>query len=304
MRAAIEAFDIGADVAVISKIHPVRSHSGAAEGGINAALGNASEDRPREARLRHGQGLRLPRRPGRDRGALRRGAGRRLPARELGRRLLAHRGRQDRAAPVRRRRRAAHRLRGRHHRPRPDPGALRADDEARRPRLRGVLRLEARRRGRPLPGRDLLGPAERRPEDDRREDGDPLHGRRRPALRRHDERLLVHRRRDDDGAARRRPAEGHGDDAVPPDDARAVGRADHRGLPRRGRLPPQLGGRALPDALRPERDGARLARRHLARRAGRDRRGPRDRRQRPARHAPPRRRRRSSSGCTGRASWR
>src|SRR4051812_7837430 len=46
MRAAIEAFDIGADVAIVSKIHPVRSHSGAAEGGINAALGNASEDDP------------------------------------------------------------------------------------------------------------------------------------------------------------------------------------------------------------------------------------------------------------------
>ena len=46
MRAAIEAFDCGADVAMISKIHPTRSHSGAAEGGINAALGNASEDNP------------------------------------------------------------------------------------------------------------------------------------------------------------------------------------------------------------------------------------------------------------------
>jgi succinate dehydrogenase / fumarate reductase flavoprotein subunit len=46
MRAAIEAFDAGVDVAVISKIHPTRSHSGAAEGGINAALGNASEDDP------------------------------------------------------------------------------------------------------------------------------------------------------------------------------------------------------------------------------------------------------------------
>ena len=46
MRAAIEAFDAGADVAVVSKIHPTRSHSGAAEGGINAALGNASEDDP------------------------------------------------------------------------------------------------------------------------------------------------------------------------------------------------------------------------------------------------------------------
>src|SRR5262245_33827171 len=46
MRAAIEAYDAGADVAVISKLHPTRSHSGAAEGGINAALGNASEDDP------------------------------------------------------------------------------------------------------------------------------------------------------------------------------------------------------------------------------------------------------------------
>ena len=48
MRAAIEAHDLGADVALLSKIHPVRSHSGAAEGGINAALGNASEDSPEE----------------------------------------------------------------------------------------------------------------------------------------------------------------------------------------------------------------------------------------------------------------
>jgi succinate dehydrogenase flavoprotein subunit len=46
MRAAIEAHDAGVDVAVISKLHPTRSHSGAAEGGINAALGNASEDDP------------------------------------------------------------------------------------------------------------------------------------------------------------------------------------------------------------------------------------------------------------------
>jgi succinate dehydrogenase / fumarate reductase flavoprotein subunit len=46
MRAAIEAFDAGVDVAIVSKLHPTRSHSGAAEGGINAALGNASEDDP------------------------------------------------------------------------------------------------------------------------------------------------------------------------------------------------------------------------------------------------------------------
>src|ERR687885_1013845 len=46
MRAAIAAYDAGADVAIVSKLHPTRSHSGAAEGGINAALGNAKEDSP------------------------------------------------------------------------------------------------------------------------------------------------------------------------------------------------------------------------------------------------------------------
>ncbi len=46
MRAAIEAKRAGVDVAVVSKLHPTRSHSGAAEGGINAALGNATDDSP------------------------------------------------------------------------------------------------------------------------------------------------------------------------------------------------------------------------------------------------------------------
>ncbi|MCL7475783.1 MAG: FAD-dependent oxidoreductase [ANME-2 cluster archaeon] len=39
LRAALEAHLRGADVAVISKVHPIRSHSVAAQGGINAALG-------------------------------------------------------------------------------------------------------------------------------------------------------------------------------------------------------------------------------------------------------------------------
>jgi succinate dehydrogenase / fumarate reductase flavoprotein subunit len=42
LRAAIEAKQAGCDVAVLSKVHPLRSHSVAAQGGINAALGNAS----------------------------------------------------------------------------------------------------------------------------------------------------------------------------------------------------------------------------------------------------------------------
>ncbi len=41
LRAAIEASEKGADVAVLSKLHPVRSHSDQAQGGINASL---SED--------------------------------------------------------------------------------------------------------------------------------------------------------------------------------------------------------------------------------------------------------------------
>ncbi len=38
LRAAIAAHEAGADVALVTKLHPVRSHTGAAEGGINAAL--------------------------------------------------------------------------------------------------------------------------------------------------------------------------------------------------------------------------------------------------------------------------
>ncbi|HPD13906.1 MAG TPA: FAD-binding protein [Planctomycetota bacterium] len=38
MAAAIEAHDAGARVAILSKVHPLRSHSQAAQGGINAAI--------------------------------------------------------------------------------------------------------------------------------------------------------------------------------------------------------------------------------------------------------------------------
>ncbi len=45
LRAAVELAG-SADVAVLSKLHPLRSHSGAAQGGISAALGNVEEDNP------------------------------------------------------------------------------------------------------------------------------------------------------------------------------------------------------------------------------------------------------------------
>jgi len=39
MRAALETARAGADVAIVTKVHPIRSHSNAAQGGINAAIG-------------------------------------------------------------------------------------------------------------------------------------------------------------------------------------------------------------------------------------------------------------------------
>ncbi|HUL39481.1 MAG TPA: FAD-dependent oxidoreductase, partial [Methanomassiliicoccales archaeon] len=47
LRAALELTREGKEVAVLSKVHPLRSHSVAAQGGVNAALGNnkdAGED--------------------------------------------------------------------------------------------------------------------------------------------------------------------------------------------------------------------------------------------------------------------
>ncbi len=44
MRAAIAARANGANTAIVSKVHPVRSHSNAAQGGINAALTDRGDD--------------------------------------------------------------------------------------------------------------------------------------------------------------------------------------------------------------------------------------------------------------------
>ena len=44
LMAALYAKEGGADVAVVSKLHPLRSHTGAAQGGIGASLGNEEED--------------------------------------------------------------------------------------------------------------------------------------------------------------------------------------------------------------------------------------------------------------------
>ncbi|GAB4511136.1 MAG: succinate dehydrogenase flavoprotein subunit [Anaerolineae bacterium] len=46
LMAALYASQGGVDVAVVSKLYPTRSHTGAALGGIGAALGNHEEDKP------------------------------------------------------------------------------------------------------------------------------------------------------------------------------------------------------------------------------------------------------------------
>ena len=266
MRAAIEAKRAGADVAIISKLHPTRSHSGSAEGGINAALGNASEDSPEIHTFDTVKGsdylgdqdaieIMCTEAPGdiyelEHMGAVfSRFADGRIAQRPFGA------AGSPRTVYSRR-----------HHGPRADPRALRAAAQVRGAGLRGVLRARPRGRRRPLRRRAGLGHRQRRRARHLRAQHDPRHRRRGAHVLRHDERLRLHGRRHVDGLARGRAAQGHGVHAVPPDDAEVERRADHRGLPRRGRVPAQRERRALHGERGAERDGARLARRRLARR--------------------------------------
>ena len=89
----------------------------------------------------------------------------------------------------------------------------------------------------------------------------PRHRRLRPRLRLGDLGAHLHRRRQRHGAARRAAAAGPGVRPVPSLRRRRCRLPDHRGCARRGRLPHQLRGRALHGALRPQRQGPGLARR-------------------------------------------
>ena len=133
-----------------------------------------------------------------------------------------------------------------------------------------------------------------------RQERDPRLRRRRPVLQADDQRAHLHRRRHRPGLPRRRAADGHGDDPVPPDDAGRERLPHHRGRPRRGRAPAQRRRRALHGEVRAEQDGARLARRRLARRADRDQRGPR-RRPRQVGHLPRHHRRPEEAHARGAA---
>ena len=68
LRAAVEIsrrLDGKVDIGIVSKVQLMRAHSVCAEGGTAAVLRDGPGRLARAARLGHGQGLRLPRRPGR-----------------------------------------------------------------------------------------------------------------------------------------------------------------------------------------------------------------------------------------------
>ena len=100
LRATLGMAAAGLNTACITKVFPTRSHTVAAQGGIGAALNNMGEgDNWQYHMYDTVKGVRLARRPGRDRIYVpqRHSFGDR--ARELRRSLLAHRGRQDLPAP-------------------------------------------------------------------------------------------------------------------------------------------------------------------------------------------------------------
>ena len=63
MRAAVEAGQ-RARTAVLTKLYPTRSHTGAAQGGMSASQANVDEDNREWPRRSRGQGRRRPGRPG------------------------------------------------------------------------------------------------------------------------------------------------------------------------------------------------------------------------------------------------
>ena len=85
---------------------------------------------------------------------------------------------------------------------------------------------------RPVPRRSRDEHPHRRPARDHGEGDDHLHRRPRAGLRAIDQRADLHRRWHRAGVPRGRADHGYGDGADPPDDAQGHGRADHRGRAR------------------------------------------------------------------------
>ena len=100
LRATFGLAEAGFSTACVSKVFPTRSHTVAAQGGISAALGNMGDDDWRWHMYDTDQGLRLARRPGRDRIHVQGGAGRGHRTGTLRCAVFAHRRRPHLPAPV------------------------------------------------------------------------------------------------------------------------------------------------------------------------------------------------------------
>ena len=138
LRAALAASSKGADVAVATKVHPVRSHSNAAQGGINAALTHQGDNWEEHAYETVKGSDYLG-----DQDAIE------IMCQEAGQAIIEqeHMGvifnRDETGTPwhprLRRPAESQDLLRGRLHGPGHAPRHVRADNESRRPGVRGVV---------------------------------------------------------------------------------------------------------------------------------------------------------------------
>lgn len=222
------------------------------------------------AHLRHRQGRRLPRRPGRRRDPRQRGDRRGHRPREHGPAVQPHARGQDRPAPLRRSHPRPRQgpgpprlLRGRPYRPHDPADAVPELREARHQLLQRVLRArrdhERGRRRRPARWRRRLRAGDRRAARLPLEGDHLRHRRLRQDLQDDLQRAHPHGRRRRDHLAQEAPAGGHGVLPVPPDRPGRPRHPPHRGRARRGRHPPQRQRRAVHGALRPDHQGPRPA---------------------------------------------
>ena len=286
--AALYASEGGADVAVVSKLHPLRSHTGAAQGGIGAALGNEEEDHwlwhafdttkgsdylgdqdaieqmcqdaPRTIIELEHYGVPFSR----------------TKEGKIAQRRFGGHTRNFGEAPVRRACYAADRtghmiLHTLYEQCVKNNVNFYDEVSGAGPHPRGR---------RAVAGLHGLRDPDRRGPHLPRQDHLLRDGRLRPRLQDDEQRPRRHRRRLRDRPQSRPPAGGHGVHPVPPHGALPAGNPHHRGRQRRGRHPAQLRGRAVHGALRADGQGPRAARHGEPVHLQGDPRGPR--RQRPA----------------------
>ena len=309
LRIAIGAKRRGHDAIILSLVPAKRSHSKAAQGGMQASLGNVikgqgdNEDvhfedtvrgsdwgadqevvrmfvntAPKAVRELAAWGVPWSRVRRGDRDVIINGQKVTITERDE-----AHG--TGRAARLRRHQEVAHLLRVRRHGPRDAQRGRRPGDRGVDPGARAHRGDRADPRRRPLLRRHRARPHHRRARRLRREGDRDHHGRGRAAVSRHDQRRHLrghgprHRARD-----RRVRARQHGGGAVPPDRHLPRRHPRDRGLPRRRRAAQGRRRPSLHARLRAGEEGARLARRGVAAHGGAHPQG--QGRQEPLRRAP------------------